>query len=53
MAQRSVESEVDGRAPESAPLTDEEKEAIREYLSGDEEAITFKTVEEAFKWLNE
>ena len=37
---------------ESLPLTEEEKEAVRAYRNGDEETLTFKTAEEAIKWLN-
>ena len=37
---------------ESLPLTEEEKEAVRAYRDGDEETITFRTAEEAIKWLN-
>lgn len=38
---------------ESPPLTEEEKEAVRRFRAGDEETITFKTPEEAIRWLNE
>lgn len=37
---------------ESLPLTEEEKEAVCAYRDGDEETITFKTAEEAIRWLD-
>ena len=37
---------------ESLPLTEEEKEAVRAYRNGDEETMTFKTPEEAIRYLN-
>ena len=37
---------------ESLPMTDEEKEAVRAYRNGDEETMTFKTPEEAIRYLN-
>ena len=44
------EAEDDALTP---PLTEEEKEAVRRFRAGDEETITFKTPEEAIKWLRE
>ena len=35
-----------------SPLTEEEKEAVRAYRNGDEETMTFKTPEEAIRYLN-
>ena len=45
-------TEEEKRRIESLPLTEEEEEAVRAYKDGEEETITFKTPEEAIKWLN-
>ena len=45
-------TEEEKSAIESLPLTEEEEEAVRAYMNDDEETITFKTAEEAIKWLN-
>ena len=48
----SEATEEEKRRIESLPLTEEEEEAVRAYKDGEEETITFKTPEEAIKWLN-
>ena len=47
-------SEASGEksAIEKLPLTEEEKEAVLAYRNGDEETVTFKTPEEAIRYLN-
>ena len=45
-------TEEEKRHLESLPLTEEEKEAVRAHRNGDEETITFKTAEEAIRWLD-
>jgi len=44
-------TEKEKRYVESLPLTEEEKEAVRAYRNGDEETMTFKTPEEAIRYL--
>ena len=54
-AENSIEpplTEEEKKHLESLPLTEEGKEAVSAYRNGDEETITFKTAEEAIKWLN-